>query len=170
MPDTPILCMKTRNHEISEFRKFAQLNEREVGFLKNLIVLDNVWGYRSLSTYELRTHAHSTDLQRYTDPIFRTISKLIQGEVVHADFDIYDKLRGCIEIDSPRSVALLNDAFREERFEEEFVKLANYKAETFQMKIIVEFANAVLDLSEWNSGLAFERMLPLRKILKDNTN
>lgn len=130
--------------------------------------MHKIWGYHNRSNFEGRSHDHSTDLQRYTDPIFRTIDKLISGnEDVQPFFDIYDKLRGCITIESKKTISFLNEALSIHAFEADLERLANYRPVSFQMKVLVAFANALFDIANGNTADAFERMLKPRKLFRE---
>jgi hypothetical protein len=152
----------------AEFLQKAQFTPAEITFLKSLTDMHDIWGYHNRSNFEGRSHDHSTDLQRYTDPIFRTIDKLISGkEHVEPFFDIYDKLRGCIQIESKKTISFLKEALSLPAFEADLDSLANYRPISFQMKVLVAFANALFDISNGNTAGAYERMLKPRKLFRE---
>lgn len=144
----------------------AQLTNDEKEFLKKLTVLDKVWGYSTyyedLKNFELATHdSENSDLQWYTDPIFRTISKLIRGHWVDP-YGIYNKVKGCRVIEYAKPIRLMKEALSNTKFSEQLRELAEYQGTSFQMRIISAFAKSCFDIAHNKGYRAHARMQKFR--------
>jgi hypothetical protein len=121
--------------------------DRETSFLRSLDTLDEIWGYQHGSRADLETKTHYQrnvhGIQKFTDPIFRTIHKVKRGQPVHTYVDLYSKLHHH-HIELPREVCVFAaEALRDHPgFEREMRSLAAYPYETFAMKVVTECAQS----------------------------
>jgi len=134
----------------------------EIKFLKSLDVLDSTWGYANRTNYEKKTHNDGyPPVQMYTDPLFRTIDKVKYGDYVDNESDVYNKLKRCSELNNVQ-VELVQEAFEEPGFYLEMLKLSKYPSKSTAMRVITEFANALLEINDNKPTQAHTRMVKLR--------
>ena len=131
-------------------------------------MLNDVWGYnvdtKNGPNYELLTHgAGASDLQKYTDPIFRTIDKLKKGRVIIPYNDIYEKLKSSRLLYTKVCQTIMKRAIAEPGFKAELRSLADYAPTSYHMKVLAACAASLFDISNGDFDAALERLVALRK-------
>ena len=143
------------------------LTSEELDFLRSLRILSIEFGYgykvfnKEKRNYE-RDLVENSDLQQYTDPIFRTLYEM----QYHGYFDVYGTIYSKIRqmsfelsgVTAQKSSDLIRDFLKNAACKEQFILIMKRNPKSAVFKFLADFVNALFLIAKEKYVEAFDQV------------